>query len=102
MVSRTRGFIDDAHPYVCTKTLDELLDFYIATDGFKPKVGKDIGGFIPNWIGQFYAYYQWFYNVRSVDIIKHIPVEYLLQHYPALHDLDLRLAVKRVGNRIKP
>ena len=53
--------------------------------------------FIPDWIGEFYAYYQWFYNIPSSLIVEKIPVNYLIHAYPGLHDLDLELAVKKVG-----
>ena len=55
-------------------------------------------GFVPDWIGEFYAYYQWFYNLPSAEIIKKIPLDFLKKAYPGLHDLDLDLAVQKVGN----
>ncbi|MBP3871593.1 MAG: hypothetical protein J6E46_11540 [Faecalicoccus sp.] len=53
---------------------------------------------MPRWIGEFYAYYQWYYNIPSSEIIEKIPVEYLMKTYPGLHDLDLELAVQKVGD----
>ena len=40
---------------------------------------------------------QWYYNMPSAEIIKKIPVDFLLKAYNGLHDLDLDLAVKKVG-----
>ena len=57
MRSKTRSRIDRADPYVCTKDAYELLEWFIQTEGFVPNTGEQIGGFIPNWIGQFYAYF---------------------------------------------
>ena len=54
-------------------------------------------GFMPEWIGEFYAYYQWFYNIPSKDLIDKIPLDFLKKAYYGLHDLDLPLAVKKVG-----
>lgn len=54
-------------------------------------------GFVPDWIGEFYAYYQWYYNLPSAVLVKKIPVDFLIKAYPGLHDLDLELAVKKVG-----
>ena len=70
-------------------------------DSFKPKQGNGIGGFIPNWIGQFYAYFQWYYNMPSREVIRFLPVDFMMAGYRGLHDLDLELAVKKVGGQIK-
>ena len=61
------------------------------------KPGKSIDGFIPDWIGEFYAYYQWFYNIPSAIVVKKIPVDFLINAYHGLHDLDIDIAVKKVG-----
>lgn len=52
---------------------------------------------MPDWIGEFYAYYQWYYNIPSSEVVKKIPVSFLMKAYSGLHDLDLDLAVKKVG-----
>lgn len=67
------------------------------TDSFEPKNGKAIEGFMPDWIGEFYAYYQWYYNIPSSEVVKKIPVTFLMKAYSGLHDLELDLAVKKVG-----
>lgn len=54
-------------------------------------------GFIPDWIGEFYALYQWKYNIPSRELIEKVPLDYLKGAYAGLHDLDLELAVKKVG-----
>lgn len=56
-----------------------------------------LGGFVPDWIGEFYAYYQWQYNIPSRVLIKKVPLDYLKNAYAGLHDLELELAVKKVG-----
>ena len=52
---------------------------------------------MPDWIGEFYAYYQWFYNIPSREVVKKIPLSFLKKAYPGLHDLELDLAVQKVG-----
>ena len=52
---------------------------------------------MPDWIGEFYAYYQWYYNLPSAELVKKIPVDFLEKSYYGLHDLDLQLAVQKVG-----
>ena len=97
MRSRTRKSIDEAQAYVNTMSADELWKYFCRTDHFELKDGKAVEGFMPDWIGEFYAYYQWYYNMPSSEIIKKIPVDFLMKAYAGLHDLDLELAVKKVG-----
>ena len=53
---------------------------------------------MPDWIGEFYAYYQWYYNISSAELVDKVPLNFLEKAYHGLHDLDLELAVKKVGN----
>lgn len=88
---------NEAKAYVNTMSATELWDYFCKTDGFKLKNGKALEGFMPDWIGEFYAYYQWYYNIPSSEVIKKIPVDFLVKAYGGLHDLELNLAVKKVG-----
>ena len=97
MVSKTRKSIDEAQAYVNTMDAKELWDYFSKTDNYFLKSGKALDGFVPDWIGQFYAYHQWYYDLPSSELIKKIPVEFLMKAYHGLHDLDLELAVKKVG-----
>lgn len=97
MKSKTRESIDDSKAYVMTMDFEELWNYFYTTEDVDIKDGETIPGFIPDWIGEFYAYYQWFYNIPSSLIVEKIPVNYLIHAYPGLHDLDLELAVKKVG-----
>lgn len=97
MTSKTRKSIDEAQAYVNTMSALELWDYFCKTDRFELKNGKAIEGFMPDWIGEFYAYYQWYYNIPSSEVVKKIPVTFLMKAYSGLHDLELDLAVKKVG-----
>lgn len=97
MESKTRKSIDDAQAYVSTMNSKELWDYFCNTENYTLKNGDSLEGFMPDWIGEFYAYYQWFYNVPSAELIKKIPINFLKKAYYGLHDLDLELAVKKVG-----
>lgn len=97
MTSKTRESIDEAQAYVNTMSAPELWDYFCKTDSFEFKNGKAIEGFMPDWIGEFYAYYQWYYNIPSSEVVKKVPVSFLMKAYSGLHDLDLDLAVKKVG-----
>lgn len=97
MESGTRKNIDEAMAYVNTMDAPTLLSYFFEKEKYEPISGESLGGFAPDWIGEFYAYYQWYYNVSSAEIVKKIPVKYLMKAYHGLHDLDLELAVQKVG-----
>lgn len=54
MSGKTRSYIDQAKAYVCTMNAEQLWEYFRRGEFFQPKEGNGIGGFIPNWIGQFY------------------------------------------------
>ena len=97
MKSKTRKNIDKAMAYVNTMDAKELWKYFSNTENYTLKKGEALGGFMPDWIGEFYAYYQWYYNLPSAEIVKKIPVVFLKKAYPGLHDLELSLAVQKVG-----
>ena len=77
MTSKTRKSIDEAKAYVNTMNAQELWQYFSNTENYSLKSGKALGGFMPDWIGEFYAYYQWYYNIPSAEIVKKIPVDFL-------------------------
>lgn len=97
MKSSTRRYIDEAKAYVNTMSATELWDYFLETDKYELKPGKALQGFMPDWIGEFYAYYQWYYNIPSAEVVRKIPVDFLEKAYYGLHDLELELAVIKVG-----
>lgn len=97
MKSNTRKSVDEAQAFVCTVDANELWKYFQKTDGYELKKGVALKGFLPDWIGEFYACYQWKYGIPSRKLVDKITVEYLKKAYAGLHDLDLELAVKKVG-----
>jgi hypothetical protein len=97
MQSKTRKSIDEAKAYVNTMSAKELWDYFTETENYVLKSGKAIDGFMPDWIGEFYAYYQWYYNIPSAEVLKKVPIDFLKKAYYGLHDLELDLAVQKVG-----
>lgn len=97
MQSKTRKSIDEAKAYVNTMSAKELWDYFTETENYVLKSGKAINGFMPDWIGEFYAYYQWYYNIPSAEVLKKVPLDFLKKAYYGLHDLELDLAVQKVG-----
>lgn len=99
MTSKTRKSIDEAQAFVNTMDYKSLWEYFNQNETYTLKSGKALEGFIPEWIGEFYAYYQWYYNKPSSVVVKKIPVDFLLKAYHGLHDLELELAVKKVGEQ---
>lgn len=97
MKSKTRKSIDEAQAYVATMDVIDLWAYFMQSEEYKLKPGKAMDGFMPDWIGEFYAYYQWYYNIPSSIVIDQIPLPFLKKAYWGLHDLDLELAVKKVN-----
>ncbi len=97
MTSRTRAAIDEGQAYVCTMSADGLLERFLAVDGYCPKDGVGMKGFMPDWIGRFYAYFQWEEAKSSAETLAAVPLAYLKAAYPGLHDLELDLAVAKVA-----
>ena len=77
MTSKTRQSIDQAKAYVNTMDAKELWEYFKETEHYSLKQGKAMEGFIPNWIGEFYAYYQWYYNIPSAEVNQKINVDFL-------------------------
>jgi hypothetical protein len=96
MNSRTRSEIDAGQAYVCTMDSDALTQRFLS-EGYQPKPGSALKGFMPDWIGRFYAMGQWMLDISSREMAERFPLEFLKAAYPGLHDLDLDLAVKKAA-----
>ncbi len=97
MSSKTRKAIDEGKAYINTMDYKTLWEYFSQNESYTPKKGLTIEGFLPEWMGEFYAYYQWYYNIPSSILVKKIPIDFLKKAYSGLHDLELELAVKKVG-----
>ncbi len=97
MSGRTRKGIDESQAYVNTMDARTLWEYFCRTEGFTPVNGRALEGFMPRWIGEFYAYYQWYYDVPSRELVRKIPVDFLMKAYAGLGGLELELAVRKVG-----
>ena len=96
--SKTRKAIDEGKAYCSTMDYKTLYEYFLSREGYSMKKGAPMEGFMPEWIGEFYAYYQWYYDVPSRELLKRAPLDFLKKAYPGLHDLELPLAVKKVGD----
>ena len=93
--SDLRRQLDEGHAFFLTLD-DEQLKRRFLGSGYVPEPGEPLRGFMPNWIGRFYAYAQWHLNVPSACLVERLSVENLTSRYPGAHDLDLRLAVEKL------
>ena len=100
MKSATRSFLDRGDVYLATLGPRELMNYYQTEEPHEAKHGMPLRGFAPNWIGQFYAQYQWHTGASSSDIVDRIPPDWLASAYHGLHDLDMQLAVQKVASEI--
>lgn len=73
------------------------MGIFTETELYSLKSGKALDGFMPDWIGEFYAYYQWYYNIPSAEVLKKVPLDFIKKAYYGLHDLELDLAVQKVS-----
>ena len=96
----TRRQLDEGHAYYLTLDAEQMKKVFLQESGYVPKKGEPLRGFMPNWIGQFYACAQWRWNVPSAELCDRIPVEALCAVYPGAHDLDLNTAVEKLGRPV--
>jgi len=96
MNGKTRADIDAGQAYVATMNADELMRWYLHESGYQSKPGESMKGFMPDWIGRFYATCQWQERQSSREVFMRIPLSFLKIGYAGLHDLDLELAVAKV------
>ena len=97
MISKTRAAIDACQAYVCTMDYMQLWEYFTKTEVYRLKAGKALGGFMPRWIGEFYAYYQKACDISSVEVIKKLPLAFMKNAYAGLHDLDFDLVIKKIN-----
>lgn len=97
MNGKTRADIDAGQAYVCTMEHPELMAWFMSKSKYQPKPGVSMKGFMPDWIGRFYAQYQWMERKSSRECIAEVPISFLKVAYGGLHDLDLELAVAKVA-----
>lgn len=63
-------------------------------------LGRDVigalGGHFPKWLGEFYAYYQWYHNIPSAEVVRRLPIKTMQRMYYDLCDCSLEKAVRKV------
>lgn len=100
MKSYTRRQLDEGHAWYLTLDSRRLKEVFLQESGYQMKPGEPLCGFMPNWLGRFYADAQWRYNVPSAKIVELLPPADLQVVYRGAHDLDLRLAVEKIAGPV--
>ena len=77
----------------------ELWGYFTETEKYSLKSGKALNGFMPDWIGEFYAYYQWYYNIPSAEVLKKVPLDFIKKPTAACTILNLIWQYKKSVNR---
>lgn len=95
MHSDVRKQLDDGQAWYLTLNADGLKRVFLET--YQPVPGEPLRGFMPIWIGRFYAYAQWVRNVSSAELCDRIPVKDLAVCYPGAHDQSLEAAVEKLA-----
>ncbi len=92
MKSHFRANVDKRYAKFCTQMWYDMAEHF---DGIE---GKDQYDFVLcNWLGQFYTYLQEYTGKSSDAIISEYPFNIMYPRSNTLHDLDMKLAVKKVG-----
>lgn len=63
--------------------------------------GRSLSGFMPLWIGEFYAWLQFWSGMSSREVIQKIPLKEAIRIYPGLHDLAPEDAAKKAIQHMK-
>lgn len=93
--SSPRDFMDKCYPYWMTLIPSILIDKLPLSKVQKTAEWQDT--WEAEWFGEFYAWYQYLTNLPSVQIAESVSPEFLHAHYNVLHDLDIKLAVKKLA-----
>jgi len=100
MHSGTRRQLDEGHAWYLTLDAQRMKEVFLQESGYQPKAGEPLRGFMPKWIGEFYAAAQWYWNVPSAELCDALPIKSLCTVYPGAHDLDLMTAVEKLGRPV--
>lgn len=65
MKSNTRRYLDHANMELASKDAKDLYEWFVKFDNYKPKAGNTFDEYKTGWIGAFYSYAQWYYNIPS-------------------------------------
>ncbi|MDR1559675.1 MAG: hypothetical protein LBS84_08280 [Clostridiales bacterium] len=97
MKSRIRALLDIGNWKYANMPPKEVMSVFLDDEcpgGYQR--GEEWGGFLPQWVGQIYAFYQWKYCVRSSELINVIPLDAMRLHFRVGHQMGLEAAADRI------
>lgn len=100
MKSNTRRYLDHANMELASKDVKDLYEWFVKFDNYKPKAGNTFDEYRTGWIGAFYSYAQWYYNIPSEELVEKIPIDLLKESFSKLISMDIEKAVKTVGKQL--
>lgn len=97
MNSNIRRLLDHANPKFAAMPAPELILYFIEEEcGNEYQKGDKWWGFLPQWVGLVYAFYQWKYNVPSARIIELLPTSEMEVMFQTLHQAGIETAVDKI------
>ncbi|MCL1883849.1 MAG: hypothetical protein FWF81_08895 [Defluviitaleaceae bacterium] len=101
MKSKIRSLLDHANPKFAAMPSPELIDYFIKEEnGGKYKTGEEWGGFLPQWTGMIYSFYQWTYNISSYKLVEMLPLAEMERIFPTLHQAGWDVAIKKIHDEV--
>lgn len=94
MHSGIRRQMDEGQAWYLTLDADHIKRVFL--EEYKPQAGEPLRGFMPAWIGRFYAYAQWAKGMSSAELCDRVPVRDLVIRYPGAHDQSLAAATEKL------
>jgi hypothetical protein len=64
------------------------------------KKGEEWGGFLPQWAGMMYSYYQWRTGIPSAELIEQLTLEDMERIYPALHQMGWEAGANKIHEEV--
>lgn len=107
MTSRFRRMMEEGHPRFLSQAAIDSFKMYVDVD-----FDGDLSRFVkvnqpqyaPNqwfWIGEMYAYVHYMADMHSTDIIRKLPIPYMLQQYSCGHTMSYEQYFEKLANRLK-
>ena len=101
MRGNIRKLLDHANPKFAAMPAPELALYFIEEEcGNEYQKGDIWWGFLPQWVGMVYAFYQWKYGIPSSEIIKILPLSEMEKMFPTLHQTGLESAVDKIYENV--
>ena len=101
MRSRIRELLDNGSPKFAAMWPWEVILYFLEEElNSEYQRGPEWGGFLPEWVGLTYSYFQWRYNISSRLIIEMIPLSEMEIMFPTLHQAGLQTAAEKIHDDV--